>query len=373
MKKIEFLVNKNNITEHEIVESSIDIDALNDGQVMFSIDHFAFTANNITYAAMGDKLRYWDFFPASDNKGCIPVWGFAEVTASRCHDIEKGDRFYGYFPMATHLIVEPSQVRKSSFVDGASHRSELAFVYNQYLRCSEDPLYREDNEPLQMLFRPLFTTSFLIDDFLADNNFFGASQIILTSASSKTAISLAYLLQHAKTSREQSVDIIGLTSKGKVDFVNSLGYYDQTLDYDALDSLGANEAGNKTSVIVDFAGNTQLIENLHRRLAEQLKYTCMVGLSHWEENLNLPKDLPGPKPIMFFAPSQSQKRMKEWGGKKFQSLLEQQWSSFSKSASQWVEIETSFGPKATEVIFEKILRGEADPKTGQQVSLFISE
>ena len=364
MKKLALLVNKKNIADYGIVESSIDVNALQHGQVLFKIDHFAFTANNITYAAVGDRMRYWEFFPAPDNKGCIPVWGFAEVVASRFEGVEVGARFYGYYPMATHLLVEPVHVRESGFIDGAVHRNGLAVVYNQYLRCSKDPLYQADTEALQMVFRPLFTTSFLLDDFLADNDFFGASQIILTSASSKTAISLAYLLQKAKATRAHPVEVIGLTSKGNVDFVNSLGYYDQTLDYDALDALGDNN-----SVIVDFAGNTQLIETLHRRLADKLTYSCMVGLSHWEDNRALSADLPGPKPIMFFAPSQSQKRLNEWGGKQFQSLLAQQWHSFSDSASQWLDIETSKGPEAAQQVYEKILRGQANPKTGQQVSL----
>ncbi len=364
MKKIALLVNKKNIADFGIVESSIDASALADGQVLFKIVHFAFTANNITYAAVGDRLRYWDFFPAPDNKGCIPVWGFADVVASRCDDVEVGARFYGYYPMATHLVVEPAKIRDSGFVDGAVHRSGLAVVYNQYLRCSKDPLYQADTEALQMIFRPLFTTSFLLDDFLADNDFFAASQIVLTSASSKTAISLAYLLKKANASRAHQVEVIGLTSKGNVDFVESLGYYDQTLDYDALDALGDN-----ASVIVDFAGNTQLVEYLHRQLAEKLTYSCMVGLSHWEDNHALPTDLPGPKPIMFFAPSQSQKRINEWGGKQFQFLLTQQWRSFSESASQWIEIEASAGPKAAQEVYEKILKGQANPKTGQQVSL----
>lgn len=364
MKKLALLVNKNNIADYAVVESSIDANALQDGQVLFRIDHFAFTANNITYAAVGDRMRYWEFFPAPDNKGCIPVWGFADVVASRCADVEVGARFYGYYPMATHLLVEPAHIRDSGFIDGAAHRQGLAVVYNQYLRSSKDPLYQADTEALQMVFRPLFTTSFLLDDFLADNDFFAASHIFLTSASSKTAISLAYLLQKAKASRAHQVQVIGLTSKGNVDFVNSLGYYDQTLDYDALDALG-----DHASVIVDFAGNTQLVETLHRRFAEKLMYSCMVGLSHWEDNHALPADLPGPKPIMFFAPSQSQKRLNEWGGKQFQTLLAQQWHSFSESASQWLEIETSAGAEATQQMYEKILRGQANPKTGQQVSL----
>lgn len=73
MKKIALLVNKKNIAHYGIVESSIDINALQHGQVLLQIEHFAFTANNITYAAVGDRMRYWEFFPAPENKGCIPV------------------------------------------------------------------------------------------------------------------------------------------------------------------------------------------------------------------------------------------------------------------------------------------------------------
>lgn len=32
-------------------------------EVLLGIEHFAFTANNITYAAFGDVVQYWNFFP----------------------------------------------------------------------------------------------------------------------------------------------------------------------------------------------------------------------------------------------------------------------------------------------------------------------
>jgi len=315
---------------------------------------------------MGEKMHYWDFFPAANNKGSVPVWGFAEVIATQCEGVDVGERFYGYFPMSTHLIVEPEQIRSGSFVDGASHRSKLPFVYNQYLRCARDPLYHADNEALQMLLRPLFLTSFLIGDFLADNGFFGATQIILTSASSKTSIALAHLLQRGKASREHSIEVIGLTSQGNVDFVQNLGYYDRTLDYQSLKDLDTT-AG---SMIVDMAGNTKLLAELYRLLGTQLKYSCMVGLSHWDQFGALPDDLPEPKPVLFFAPTQAQKRIAEWGGAKFQSLITEQWHTFAASAGDWVEVEKSYGPEATGVVYEQVLGGSANPKTGQQVSLF---
>ena len=79
-------------------------------------------------------------------------------------------------------------------MDGAPHRRELSSVYNFYQRCSADPLYEANREAEQALLRPLFTTSFLIDDFLADNADFGAQTVILSSASSKTAYGTAFCI-----------------------------------------------------------------------------------------------------------------------------------------------------------------------------------
>ncbi|MCR8228765.1 DUF2855 family protein, partial [Pseudomonas aeruginosa] len=79
-------------------------EALAEGQALLAVGEFALTANNVTYAALGDALRYWEFFPAGEGLGIVPVWGFAEVLASRCPGVEPGERFYGYYPMASHLL-----------------------------------------------------------------------------------------------------------------------------------------------------------------------------------------------------------------------------------------------------------------------------
>ncbi|WP_446000185.1 DUF2855 family protein [Pseudomonas aeruginosa] len=254
-------------------------EALAEGQALLAVGEFALTANNVTYAALGDALRYWEFFPAGEGLGIVPVWGFAEVLASRCPGVEPGERFYGYYPMASHLLVAPAQVRGSGFVDASEHRRNLPSVYNQYLRCSSDPLYRASDEALQMLLRPLFTTSFLLDDFLAEHAFFGATDLLLSSASSKTAIGLAFLLQRNRAQRGQDYRIVGLTSAGNRAFVEGLGCYDEVLAYDRLDALDAS--GDALSV--DFAGNGALLGQLHQRLGDRLRYSCLVGAAHWDQ------------------------------------------------------------------------------------------
>lgn len=158
------------------------------GEARLALQHFALTANNITYAAFGEAMKYWQFFPAPDpNSGCLPVWGFGLVAESRADGVTVGQRVYGYFPAGTHLVVTPGRVSAAGFVDSAPHRAELAAAYQAYVFCERDPSWQARLEGLQAVLKPLFTTSFLLDDALAEAQFFGARQLLLSSASSKTA------------------------------------------------------------------------------------------------------------------------------------------------------------------------------------------
>ena len=362
---VDMLIDRADLARVELRKTTLDTDTLAAGQALLRVDHFGFTANNITYAALGESLRYWQFFPASEGWGIIPVWGFAEVQASRSAGIEPGERFYGYFPMSSHLRVEPAQAKEGGFVDAAEHRQSLPSIYNQYLRTSRDPLYTADSEAAQMLLRPLFTTSFLLDDFFADNGFFAARRLVLTSASSKTAIGTAYLLNSERGVRGQDYEIIGLTSSGHRAFVEGLGCYDRVLDYEQLAALDAS----RPALIVDFAGNGELLGRLHSHLGLQLRYSCLVGASHWQQRGGLPKDLPGPEPKLFFAPSQAQKRLKDWGGAVFQRRLTKHWHDFNAFAGQWLSIEHGAGTKAVQRVYRAVLSGHASPRVGHVLSM----
>ena len=162
--------------------------------------------------------------------GCIPVWGFATVIESRTEGVAVGERFYGYYPMANEVVLHPVAVNAQRFIDGAPHRRELHSLYNQYLRCSSDSLYRPEDEDVLALYRPLFTTSFLIDDFLADNGFFGAGEVLVSSASSKTAYGLGFCLA-ARRAAGGGVPSIGLTSPSNLAFTAGLGCYDEVIAY----------------------------------------------------------------------------------------------------------------------------------------------
>ncbi len=216
-------------------------------------------------------MKYWQLFPAPENFGNIPVWGFGEVIASRHPGVSEGERLFGYFPMATHLVIEAADVSKRGLRDAAAHRQGVAPVYNAYARVSGDPAFAGRQGDYQALLRPLFMLSFLVDDFLSENEFYGARSVMLSSASSKTAFGLAHLLHTRK-----DVRVIGLTSAANADFVRSLGCYDEVVSYDRVTSLRPDSA----VAFVDMAGNSELRETLHRHFGDQMKYSGRIGLTH---------------------------------------------------------------------------------------------
>lgn len=335
------------------------------GQTLLRVDAFALTANNITYGVAGDTIGYWQFFPARGDEegwGRIPVWGFGDVVHSDVDGIREGQRFYGYFPMASHLVVQPERVSERGFTDAAAHRSALPAVYNQYTATAADPAYRADQEAMQMLLRPLFTTSFFLDDFLLDNGFFDANTVVLSSASSKTSFGLAWLLHR---NRRDRCRVVGLTSPAHVGFVESLGCYDQVVTYDDLASLPRERA-----VFVDMAGNAEVRAALHRHYGDMLAYSCSVGATHWEQaRMSGNAPLPGPKPAMFFAPSQIQKRAREWGPAGMAERIAGAWGPFVVDADGWMDVRRERGAEAVSSIYQEVLQNRAKPSDGFILSI----
>jgi hypothetical protein len=343
---------------------------LEPGQVRLAVEAFSLTANNITYAAFGEAMKYWQFFPAGDAAfGCLPVWGFATVAESQAEGVAPGRRVWGYYPAGTHLVVAPSKMAASGFVDGSEHRRELAAVYNQYVFCDADPGWRPELEGLQAVLRPLFVTAFLIDDFLADNGYFGASQVLLSSASSKTAQGTAYCLARRR-GMPGAPRIVGLTSTAHAEFVRSLGCYDTVLTYDQLTTLEPQTP----TVYLDFAGAAELRRRIHSHFADALMFSSSIGGTHWSA-LGSARDLPGPRPVLFFAPAQAKARSapppQGWGAAELQRRMGQAWAQFIGQVHEhgWVRIVTRPGAQDALQAYRDMLAGRADAREGLMLDM----
>ncbi len=360
MTSTDFIVARNELQQCKVIQTAIpDISALPADSLLVKVERFAFTANNITYAMLGDELKYWQLFPAPDGFGNIPVWGFGEVIASKHPSVDEGERLFGYFPMATHLVIEATEVSKRGLRDGAAHRQGVAPVYNAYARVTGDPAFAGRNGDFQALLRPLFMLSFLVDDFLAENGFYGARSALLSSASSKTAFGLAHLLH-----RRSDIKVIGLTSPANADFVRSLGCYDEVATYDEVSSL----ASGTPVVYVDMAGNSALRAKLHSHFGEQMRYSGRVGLTHRSSAPNEP-ELPGARPQWFFAPDQIRKRAREWGPGGIEKRFGAAWSSLVPLLERGLTVVESRGPAAVRRVYLDTFHGRIPPEQGHMLSL----
>ena len=351
------LINQSDITKTQI--EHVDAAALSAGQARLRLKRFALTANNVTYAAAGFVIGYWKFFPTGvEGQGQLPVWGFADVVESKADALDVGDRLYGFFPMAEDVILEPRAQGRSLVLDAAAHRADLPIIYNQYVRAGSDDA---DTERLRCLLQPLLATSFLLSDWLVDNGHFGAEQIIVGSASSKTGLGLCKFLDQLGADRP--AHIVGLTSPGNVEFVTALGICDQVVSYDAIDTIA-----QRPSVYVDMAGNADVKQRLHTHLADVLQHSSAVGTSHWDK-FQPQIALDGPKPVFFFAPAQIVKRREDWGPGVIEKQIASGWQGIAETAGTWLDVKTHAGLDAALPIYAALAAGQAAPRDGHVVEL----
>jgi len=325
------------------------------GHARLKLDLFGLTSNNITYAAMGTgSLGYWDFFPGTDDWGRPPCWGFGTVVQSTADGVEVGTRYYGYFPIADVLDVNPQRAGPRGFADGSPHRSSKAAVYNQYLNAATDPAYDGSFEAEQVLFRPLFATGWWAADCVMAGS---PRAVVVSSASAKTALSMVHQLR-----RTGETKLVALTSARNEAYVRETGLYDRTLTYDAIDTLTAPPG----TTFVDFLGRDDVIEAVHRTLGVNLVRSILIGATDWDDKpggIQAPRlEIVGPKPEFFFVPTYAADRLKaqpELGKAMLHDMR-----AFYPASRKFVTPHRAVGGEAVLECWQRLATGEVSPRDG---------
>jgi hypothetical protein len=251
-----------------------------DGQALLRVLRFGCTANNVTYALLGDTLGFGRFFPASVGWTRVPAWGVAEVVATRTDTVREGERFFGFCPMAAEMLLTP-RAAPFGVVDVAEHRASLMPAYNAYRHPDAE------GQDEQILLRPLFLLAFLLDEDLVARK---AGGVLLSSASSKTASAIAFLLA------SRGCHVIGLTSPRNERFVRDLGVYDEVVAYDAIDALP-----RRSVAFIDVAGDERVRQRVHEHFRADLIFSGLVGATHLDPSAFATPPAPdyGPQPEIF--------------------------------------------------------------------------
>ena len=361
------LVEMKNLQNFKIAESPLN-DQLSDGEVMLEVARFSLTSNNVTYGAMGEAFGYWKFFPVDDTWGRIPVWGFANVKASQCNGIEVGEKVYGFMPMSDCFKVVPGNIKAQAWTDHSEHRSQLPAVYNHYVRAKEDPLYHRDFEKERVVFGPLFSTAFVLAHALENASCYDAEQVIMTSASSKTAIATAYILRKLLSPK---LSVVALTSQRNLDFVQRLPFFTSSLTYEDVQKLPA-----RTSVLLDFSGDRSVIAPVHQKLSDKLVKSIAIGATHWNALDGIDADLetagrglPGTQPKMFHAPTEIFNKHKEWGPLEYGRRQGEMWQQFVTNSREWFALEEAKGLEGAAEILADLINGSSKANTGYTIAL----
>jgi len=346
------LIEKDAITD-AVLDKDVARAGIDDGQIEVAVKSFALTTNNVTYAVVGGPFRYWEFYTTGDDSlGILPVWGFGEVTASKCADVPVGEVLYGFFPMASHVVLTPGKISPNSIVDQSAHRKDLALAYNQYQRVRDVDAGEKDYWPI---YKPLLTTGFMIADQFEDDGFYDAEAVLIASASSKTAIGTAYCFRQLA----RRPKLIGLTSPGNVEFVKSTDIYDDVVVYDDVETM----AKDQPVAFVDMAGNKALVNRIHDHFDDKLKFSLLVGVSHWTAAQgDNPKT--GPRITPFFAPGRIEKRLGDWSPAGFASRTGAIWAGFLKTGQSLTRIVHHGGAEEALRIYKDMAGGKVDPQLG---------
>lgn len=350
-KLIEHQVRKTNIRETRWHE--YDAPPLEDGDVLLAIDKFAITANNVTYAAFGDMMQYWNFFPAEGDWGRVPMWGFATVAESKAEGIQPGQRVYGYVPASNAFIAKKVSTAGIAFKDNADNRVGLSPIYNTYIFTTDDPAYTSDTEAQQMLFRPLFATGWWLADLITRHPA-DLKSALITSASSKTSLSMAWSLNAA----DKEIETIGLTSAGNVAFTEGAGVYARTVAYEDIPSLSVPAP----SSVTDMRGSPSIRLAVHTALEAELAASITVGATEWEAK-QTGDPVPGVQPEFFFAPDYIAQRVKE-EGPSINAVMTSDLVQFYEASKAFITPQTSTGSDAIEAAWQACVDGKVAPDTG---------
>ncbi len=305
-----------------------------------------------------------------------------------------GQRLYGYYAMAKYVVLQlERQTNKYHANVSLGSFSKDRRPYKQLTVCETDPMYQRDREDDIMLCkcsaefpvhinldlytqdRPLFWTSYWFEDWLNVNNYFGAKAVVVSSASSKTAFTVAYNIQRRKQQTKSPIGrIIGLTSQSNLQFTRNLGLYDGVFTYDDLALVVSTNSLPQPLIYTDVLGNSSLNSRVNRVLSPSVFVS--LGMSNPTDGATgsviAKEDKSKTNAKGFFTPEWLAIRTMQLSFQQILKLQVEAWGALMQDCVKWVNIEKTYGTGKSGVItsYRKTLEGKVGADKGQALSLW---
>lgn len=234
-----------------------------------------------------------------------------------------------------------------------------------------------------MLYRPLFWTSMWAEDWLftaPQIPYNGATNILISSASAKTAFCLAYIVQKRG---HPGVKVTGLTSKGNLAFTKGLGLYDTVFPYDCVEESVSNSQG--TWIYVDITGNDSLNSRVSKALGSRVVRNISLGVTNLSPSAQSNYVMPvsgvtkssntlfstQSAPLeLFFMPEWLAERRRSLGASGISEMQYTAWTALMRDCTAWVKMERTWGAKGVWRRYAEVVKGRVGPEKGMVWSLW---
>lgn len=239
-----------------------------------------------------------------------------------------------------------------------------------------------------MLYRPLFWTSFWCEDWLNESNYRGAKRVLISSASAKTAFSLAYCIKRRGL---KDVRVVGLTSKRNLEFTKGLGLYDEVGVYDDFETHPSLKLDGQDEkwIYMDVTGNEEFNKRVisHFAPSKKLVLGVMLGMttitpsSSTTASSELPTSStaneltetnfkPVEKLMLFFMPEWLAMRRRQLSVEKMTTMQLEMWKQLMRDGKDWVRTERVYGGEKVKDAYVKVVKGGLGADAGMIWSMW---
>ena len=139
--------------------------------------------------------------------------------------------------------------------------------------------------------------------------------------------------------------------------------------YDCLSDVNFN----LKSVMVDMAGNREILGTLHGELGDNMLKCLTVGMTHWDNEITaedaLGQAMLRDRTEFFFAPAHIQKRIGDWGHDGYAKKTNLFMTIRAQQSKDWMEVKEIVGLENFTSIYQDVVSGKINPKEGIIVSL----
>eukprot|EP00927_Polykrikos_kofoidii_P080152 TRINITY_DN77022_c0_g1_i1.p1 TRINITY_DN77022_c0_g1~~TRINITY_DN77022_c0_g1_i1.p1 ORF type:complete len:496 (-),score=63.70 TRINITY_DN77022_c0_g1_i1:25-1512(-) len=272
------------LSSKALIVQTRSVPELQERQVLLQVDKFSFSHLSLGYLLKG-FLRSFAVFhqihPSSEDKtfrsGC---WGIATILETNHSKVTAGTRLFGFFPPCRYAVcsvgavVAPATPSDTARIVLSS--DDVPFNFSRFLECEVlDPGMCADPswDDWRIAMKEPYTAAFYMDEqLLVETGMI--KRVIISCASAKTAIALAYCLR-----MRGMANVIGVTSESHREFASSTDLYHEVISYDEVQSLPTNQC----AVFVDFRCDEGLRQTIAKRLGTQLMCSMLVGPSTFQK------------------------------------------------------------------------------------------